>query len=281
MALPFVLKYRSPQGAELNLANNPRFLLSSVDGLTAANVDISATEFAAHDGDFINNLHTTPRGIVLYLTMYQGENVENVKREVLGVIKPKQTGVLYWDYEGRQLEISGTVEAIEMQRFEKSVVMQITLYCSGPYWESAAYIIQKIELIMKLHHFEVAFPQNEGIVMGFYNLDLTRSFVNDGDAETGAVITIIATGDITNPLLERADGLYFGVNETMQAGDSIEICTIKGKKTVTKNGVNILQKVKEGSTWLQLEVGENVFTISEAGGTANMYFTFKYKQKYV
>lgn len=281
MALPFVLKYRSPQGAEIDLANNSRFLLSGVDGLTAANVDISATEFAAHDGDFINNLHTTPRGIVLYLTIYQAENAENVKRAILSVIKPKQTGVLYWDYEGRQLEISGAVEAVEMKRFEKSVVMQITLYCSAPYWESAEYIIQKIELIMKLHHFVVVFPQNEGIVMGYYNLELTRSFVNDGDAETGAVITIIATGDVSNPLLERADGLYFGVNETMQAGDSIEICTIKGKKTVTKNGVNILQKVKEGSTWLQLEVGENVFTISEAGGTANMYFTFKYKEKYV
>ena len=147
--------------------------------------------------------------------------------------------------------------------------------------ENTAYIVQTIELIMKLHYFAVTFPQDEGIVMGYYNLDLTKSFVNDGDAETGAVITIIATDNITNPLLERSDGLYFGVNETMQAGDSIEICTIKGKKTVTKNGVNILQKVKEGSTWLQLEVGENVFTISETGGTANMYFTFKYKQKYV
>lgn len=281
MALPFVLKYRSPRGVELDLANNRRFLLSGVDGMTAASVDISATEFAAHDGDFINNLHTTPRSIVLYFTIYQGENVENVKREVLSIIKPKQTGVLYWDYEGRALEISGVVEEIEMQRFADSVVMQITIYCSAPYWENAAYIVQKIELIMKLHYFKVAFPQNEGIVMGYYNLDLTKSFENDGDAETGAVITIIATGDITNPLLERSDGVYFGVNETMQSGDSIEICTIKGKKTVTKNGVNILQKVKEGSTWLQLEVGENVFTISEAGGTANMYFTFKYKQKYV
>lgn len=281
MALPFVLKYRSPRGAELNLANNSRFLLSNVDGMTTASVDISATEFAAHDGDFINNLHATPRSIVLYFTIYQGENAENVKRDVLRVIKPKETGVLYWEYEGRALEISGVVEEIAMQRFTDAVVMQITLYCSAPYWETAAYIVQTIELIMKTHYFRVTFPQNEGIVMGYYNLDLTRSFENGGDAETGAVITIIATGPVTNPLLERSDGLYFGVNETMQAGDSIEICTIKGKKTVTKNGVNILQKVKEGSTWLQLAVGENVFTISEAGGTANMYFTFEYKEKYV
>lgn len=279
--LPFKLKYKSPQGAEIDLANNPLFFISGVDGLTLAKAEIATTSFADADGDTVNNVHTQPRPIVLYFEFYQGVNIEQAKRAIFSVIKPKQKGVLLWDMENRPLEIAGIVEAVEMPRFTEKTVLQITMYCSNPYWENAAYIVQKIELVMKLHKFRVSFPAGGGVVMGYYNLDLTRTFDNDGDAATGAIITIIATGDVVNPLLERSDGKYFGLNETMAAGDSITICTIKGQKTATKNGVNILQKVKAGSTWLQLDVGENTFTISDETGNKNMYFTFKWKQKYV
>lgn len=275
------LEYRSPLGAKLDLANNPDFVLSDVSGLTEAAVDIASYDVAAVDGDIINSVRTQPRSITLFFTILPNRKVEEVKRKVLKVIKPKQTGVLHWEQDGRSLEIEGTVETVQMPRFTNAVVMQVSLYCAQPYWEDAEYMLRQIEYILGLHHFELAFPQGVGVAMGEYNLDLTRSFNNDGDADVGMDITIIATGNITNPKLERSDGLYFGLTETMEVNDRIDICTVKGKKTVTKNGVNIMNKVIAGSTWLQLEVGENVFTISEAGGSANMYFTFEYKRRYV
>lgn len=276
------LIYISPANTSINLGNNSGFVLTDAEGLTAADVAISATSLATHDGTIINSRQTQPRGIVLYLTIKQSANVEAVKREILAVIKPKQTGRLQWVQSDRTIEIEGTVEAVSMPRFVNGVVMQITMYCAQPYWQDAEYILQQIKLVSPLHHFTVAFPRGAGIVFGRYDLDMTKKFYNEGDTAIGAKITIIATGDISNPLLERNDGTYFGVNETMQAGDYITISTVKGAKSVTKNGgENIIHKIKEGSTWLQLETGENVFTISEAGGTGNMYFNFEYKHKYV
>ena len=278
----FELNYTAPHGGVLRLADNADFILTGVDGLTEATVNISSSEIAAKDGDVINSTRTEPRGMVLYFTMRQGRNVEEAKRNILSVIKPKQTGTLYWKQNGRALEIAGTVEEISMPRFNDNVVMQITLYCSKPYWSDAEYIIKQIELVIKMHRFVLAFPQGSGTVFGRYNLDLTRSFENTGDVAVGLNITIIATGDVKNPLLERSDGLYFGLTETMVAGDVIEITTTRGQKTVKKNGENIIAKVIPGSTWLQLEVGDNTFTISdESGNMNNMYFSFKYKQEYV
>lgn len=277
----FELKYISPVNTEISLTNNKGFILTDAEGLTEAAVAISSTDLAAHDGTFINNRRTQPRGIVLYLTVRQSANVEQVKREITNVIKPKQTGRLQWVQDDKTVEIEGVVEFVKMPRFSENVVMQITMYCAQPYWQDAEYIIRQIELIDPLHRFVLTIPQESGIVFGVYNLNLTKTFENFGDAAIGAIIRIIATGDISNPLLERSDGKYFGVNETMQAGDEIVISTIKGNKSVTKNGANILNKVRDGSTWLQMETGVNTFTISEAGGSGDMYFTFEYKQFYV
>lgn len=277
----FELNYISPNGGVLRLADNPDFVLSGVDGMTETSIDISSSDVPYSDGDTINSMRAQPREMVLYFTIKQGRNVESVKRAVLSVIKPKQSGTLLWKQNGRELAIVGAVESVSMPRFTDNVTMQISLYCSDPFWNDAQYIVNQIDLIIKKHYYAVTFPMGSGIVMGQYDFQLTRSFENVGDVAVGLEITIIATGAVNNPKLERSDGLFFGVAETMVAGDTIKISTIKGKKTVTKNGVNIMPKVIPGSTWLQLEVGENVFTISSDEAKPEMYFVFEYKQKYV
>lgn len=276
-----ILDYIAPNGQSLKIANNGSFILTGADGLTSATVGIAATDITGGDGSVINSSRAQPRGIVLYMTIPQGQNVELVKRSITQIIKPKQTGRLYWEYQGRAVEIEGTVESIVMPRFVQEAVIQITLYCAQPYWQDAEFIVEQISLIVALHHFELVIPQTDGFVMGVYNLEMTRTFFNDGDATIGCTITIVATGDVTNPLLERDDGLFLGINTTMEAGDNIVINTAKGQKSIYKNGVNIIDKIKPGSSWLQLEVGQNVFTISDDIGEKNMYFSFVYKRKYV
>lgn len=274
------LFYEAPNGQTIDIYPNPRFTLTGADGLTSATVGIAATELATGDGAIVNNTRTQPRPIVLYITIPQRENVEQVKRDIMTVIKPKQTGVLYWDYQNRTVAINATVEMVSMPRFGVPVVMQISFYCARPYWHDAEYMLQQLSTVLPLHRFDLVIPE-KGIVFDAFNIDLTKSFTNKGDATIGCLITIIATGTVTNPLLERSDGLFFGLNVSMESGDEIVINTSKGEKSVTKNGANIIDKIKPGSTWLQLETGENIFTMSESTGKTNMYFTFAYKQEYV
>lgn len=280
------LEYITSKGDILPLTGNPLFKISNIDGLTTANVELSSSTVASMDGDFVINERTTPRGIIIDLSI-EGADVERKKRYILKYIKPKQRAIIRWTQDERKVEIEGVIESIDMPRYTNAVVMQISMYCSQPYWQDIDFVVQEISEILNLHYFTnfendmLYFPE-EGIPFGEYDTNRTKVFVNDGDVSVGMEIRIIALGNVGHPVIYNSIGGFFGVNVAMTSGDEIVISTVKGKKTITMNGENIMDKIEAGSTWLQLEIGENEFTIDSDDGTeGNMYFTVSYKQRYV
>ena len=72
------------------------------------------------------------------------------------------------------------------------------------------------------------------------------------------------------------------MNDTLEAGDEVIINTNRGEKGITKNGVNILSKIRQGSTFFQLETGDNELTADSDGDTkGNMYFMLSFKRRFV
>lgn len=279
------LEYITSKGDVLSLTNNTKFKLSNVDGITVSNVSISSSTVASMDGDFINNRRTNPRSIILDLAIEN--NVEEVKRYIFKYIKPKQKAKLRLEQNGRQVQIEGVVESIELPRYTMQAIMQVTLYCSQPYWEDIEDVVTDISETLDLHYFTddpndmLYFPE-EGIPFGEYDANRTKAFNNQGDVDVGLIIHIVALGHVENPTLYNDEGEFIGVNATLESGDEVIINTNKGNKTITLNGQNILSKIKEGSSWLQLPLYETEFTITGDGETeANMYFTIMYRQRYV
>ena len=279
------LHYVGANGSMLDLLRNPYFE-TTVDGMTDVDSDIAAATTPSMDGDKVNNVRTQPRGIVLDFKIKHSANVEEAKRYILRTVKHKQTGRLVLHQDGRDVEISGVVESISMPRFTDSVVMQVAMHCSAPYWQDVENVVLAISRVLDMHYFPLdkgglAFPV-EGVVMGEYDLNMTRTYTNDGDAECGIVITIIALGDVVNPTIYKADGSFIGVTDSMVTGDEIIINTNRGEKGITKNGANILNKIKSGSTFLQLETGDNQLTIDSDGDTeGNVYFLLSFKRRFV
>lgn len=280
------LQYIGANGNVIDLFHNDYFHLINADGLTGVTSDISSSTTPSSDGDKINNIRTQPRGIVLDLRVKSGVDVEEAKRFALRTIKPKQKSRLVLNQGGRNIDIVGVVESISMPRFGRGVVMQVSIYCSLPYWTDVENMVIEISRIIDLHYFPIdqgglAFP-SDGIPFGEYDLNMTRSYTNDGDADCGMVITIIALGDVTNPTIYKQDGSYIGVTETMVAGDEIVINTNFGEKNITKNGASILNKIKSGSKFIQLDAGDNEITIGSDGDTeGNVYFLLNFKRRFV
>ena len=280
------LNFISPKGAAMPLLGNEYFTLTDVDGFTRVTSEISSVTVPFVDGDQVTNIQAQPRTVVLYLRLKQAVGIETAKRYILQYVKPKLEGTIQLQQGGRNIQLVGKVEAIELPRFQQGCVMAITLHCSQPYWEDINFVVQEISNIINLHYFPIdqgglAFP-TEGVPFGAYDDDLTQQFDNLGDVETGMIITIIALGEVTNPkIYNTLTGEYIGVTTTMQGNDEITISTIKGQKTITKNGVNIIDKIMSGSTFLQLAVGTNEFTIESESGIDDLYFTLTYKQLYV
>lgn len=279
------LEYITSDGRVLQLTNNDRFKLTETDGLTIAEVDIASSTVASMDGDFINNMQVTPRDIVLDLVIEH--DVEATKRYILSFIKPKQKCTLRWTQLERTLRISGVVETIEMPRFTDQVTMQISIYCSQPFWEDQGYTITDISERVNLHYFtdqsnDQLFFFEEGQPFGEIDSNRTKTFYNNGDVSVGLEIHILALETLTNPRIYNDDGEFIGVDCTLSAGDEIIITTEKGNKTITLNGENIISMIRRGSTWLQLKTGESELTIDSDDGTEyDMNFTIIYKQRYV
>ena len=279
------LTYSAANGAMLDLFNDDYFDIVAADSLTSANVTIATMTTPSIDGDTVNNVQANPRAITFDLRVKNYVDVEFCKRHILNVVKIKQTGTLTFTQgtgdEQRIIEISGVVESIDLPRFNNNCTMQISLHCPDSFWQDINDLVFEISRIIGCHHFAVYFPMNAPIPLGVIDKQMTQSYTNDGDVTTGMIITIIATGDVTNPTIYNSKGEYIGVNDSMVVNDKIVINTNKGQKTITKNGVSIFNKIKSGSSFLQMETGENQFTIDADSGDPFMYFNIMFKRRFV
>lgn len=292
------LDFISARGDILTLSENKYFTIANVDGMTAATTSISSNVISGFDGDTVNNVQAQPRGIVIDLRINPLADVEEAKREILRVVKLKQYGALVWQQNERTVTITGIVENVDMPRWNDAVTMQISLYCEQPFWEDINYIVSQISETINLHYFTenytdmLYFPE-DGIAMSEYDTIRTKPFYNSGDVSIGLEITIVALDTVTNPIIYDRHGNYFGIGYEagngwaakpfiMQAGDTVVITTHKGNKTVKYNGQSVFDLIKPNSKWLQLETGDNAFTInSDDESITNMYFNISYKQRYI
>ena len=281
----------SERGDILPLSGNKFFTLTNIDGQTSAEADVAAATNGT-DGDTINNMQTIARIIVIDLRINSDVTVEEAKREILRVVKYKKKCGVRWTQEGRETIIYGKVEKIDMPRWVQGVTMQIFLHCEQPFWEDIDDVVQQINEAINLHYFTnepngmLFFPE-EGIPLGEYDTERTKSFFNAGDVSCGLEITLLAHETVTNPIIYDGQENYFGLGYAenpfvMQVGDYVVISTHRGRKNVLHNGVNVFDKIKPNSTWLQLETGDNVFAVdSDDESTSNMSFSLIYKQRYI
>lgn len=274
----------------LDLFRNDDFILMGVDGLTSVSAEIASSTSPYMDGDTVNNVRAMPRGIVLTLKVQDGVNVEAAKRHALRIVKPKHDVTLRMtqtaDGEERVLEISGIVESVAMPRFGKGVSLQISIRCAEPFWQDAGEIVAELSRVISMHMFPadsggIAFPE-EGIPFGVYDFTNTRTYTNEGDAECGVIITIYALAEVVNPAIYKADGSYIGILDTLKAGEEVVINTHRGQKSIVKNGVSVFNRIMPGSTFFQLDTGDNEFTIVSDGDDTigNAYFSITFRRRF-
>ena len=288
----FDLIYISQWGGRISLANNNLFVLKNVDGLTWSATDISSIIIGGVDGDSINNIQAQPRDIIFDLLIKEGVNVEKATRQILKTIKIKQNCELQWTQNNRTWRIFGVVDAIEAPRFNPFVTFQISIHCERPFWEELSETEGEIDEVIDLHYFtdypdDMLYFPAAGIPFGEIDLRRTRIIENRGDVAVGMVIEVLAYSTVTNPIIYAENGTFFGVGYdtkplVMNEGDRLIINTTVGEKSVELNGENQLDKIKPHSTWLQLQAGENEFSInSDDDSIYNMAFTLSYRQRYV
>lgn len=128
--------------------------------------------------------------------------------------------------------------------------------------------------------FPLEIPE-EGIEMGYRSESLIANVPNDGQESTGMLMQFRANGTVVNPSLINVNTYEeFNLNYTMQGGDTIEVSTYQGRKTITLIRDNVRSNLFHArqllSKFLQLEVGDNLFRYDAEEGIDNLEIQIKF-----
>ena len=270
------------KGQQLNLFNNPNYIVTRVDGLNPPNTNVNTAVTATFDGSKHKSSRVDNRNIVIEIVL-EGD-IERSRLNLYKYFKLKSELKLYFKTNMRDVYIIGHVETFEINPFEQKQKAQVSLICPEPYFLDVNSNMTEFSITSNLFEFPFSIPA-EGIPFSNTVINSTKSIINNGDIESGLKIELHATSTVLNPKIFNEDtGEYFILNVEMQEGDDIIINTNKGEKGVKHihNGItsNIINTIEPGSSWLQIDPGDNMFLYTADEYPSNLLCTFIHDDKY-
>jgi len=251
-------------------------------GAVAANIITSALGMV--DGDKYNGSRVGSRNIVL--TVFINGNVEANRIRLYQFLTPKSYVKLYYSNGSREVYAEGYVEANEPNEFSSTCSNQISIICPSPYLSAIDTIVQEISNIVDMFEFPFAI-EAAGREFSIIDGSGYANMHNSGDVSTGAVIRIFAQSAVEGASVYNAvTNEYFKVAGTINAGETATIDTRSGRKrlTITRTTgetVNALHMRAEGSTWLQLAVGDNYIAYTADAGVSAMSVSVEHNNLFV
>lgn len=273
-------KVKTAKNNVLDFTNSNKYCLYDIDGLNPVTATINTTEFATSDGAMFNSSRIGTRNIVLYVKIFP--DIEKNRLNLYSFFKIKSDVTLYFRHDSLNVYITGKVESFELDHFSNSQVAQISILCADPYFRSTESQLIEFSNVISLFEFPFSIAE-EGVEFSRIEKVKTK-IINAGEMATGVTIQLYASTDqILNPVIYNlTNNTYFGLNFDMNQGDLITITTHFNNKKVTllRDGVetNILYAVQDGSTWLQLEPGENELSYSCDEGENNLTVSVEYTE---
>ena len=278
----FSFAIENKKGNRLRLSNNPNYSIISITGLNPAKANINTAVNASFDGSTFKSSRLENRNIVIMLAIENA--IETNRIELYKFIKVKDEITVYYSNNSRDVFINGYVESMDVGFFDMKQVVQISVICPNPYFKNVEETNENFSTIQGLFEFPFSIEE-EGISFSEIITDQEVNIENRGDVATGMIIEFRAIGNVTNPALYNTEtNQYVKLNETMSDGDVIQVNTNKGEKGVVKisGGVvtNILNKLDDTSSWLELDTGDNIMMFTAFEGAVNLQCVVYHKYLY-
>lgn len=261
------------KGEQINLTSNDNYALLSVGGLTPPTATINTAVIATSDGAVFNSSRLGTRNIVLLIAPLN--SIETNRINLYQYFKSKQYIKLYLENNTRSVWIEGYIENIEGDLYTNKQQLQISIICPDPYFKDTATGLYTFSNIIDLFEFPFAIEETPGVPISELGEFVEIAITNNSDDDTGIIITMLANAAVENPTIyNMTTNEYFTLDIELDTGDVVTIDTRRGHKTVTLNqdGVitNIINNMAQGSTWLNLVVGDNIFSYTCESGAANL-----------
>ena len=278
----FTLIAQNKYGEQLELTHNAAYNITEIDGIDPPDATINTTKNAGADGSVFNSAYMNNRTITI--TLVVNAPAETNRLTLYQYFKSKFPVRLYYSNSSREVYIDGYVQSMTVGFFDKKQTVQIVIFCPQPHFNGVNESVQEFASIESLFEFPFDIPA-AGVEFSSILTNVEQSIINNGDLDTGTIITIQATGQVVTPKIYNVDtGELFILNTTLQDGDLVTINTRRGEKSITllRAGVtsNLIGSLADGSTWFELIPGDNVFTVAADSLVENMIVTFSLIDQY-
>jgi len=281
------LTYTNERGQSIVLGDSAPLLVTKMDGIGGVQNTIYRHKTPSQDGttatgSTLGERELTIEGVIL------ATDQAVYRQKLLQTFNPKLTGILQYKKGLVVKEIGCRAELAPAfpSDFSKNYqIFLITLLCPNPFWQDIEQI--KAEIALWVGDFSFPLEMIEvGAEMGHREPSLIVNTFNPGDVECGMRVELKALATLTNPSILNVDTQeYLKINKTMEAGEVITVTTRFGAKKVENklNGVttNAFNYIDLGSTFLQLDVGDNLFRYNADTNIDNLEVSIYYTPQYL
>lgn len=256
---------------ELDVTTTPYYILDKVEW--------GQIEAAHHSYKYVNQvgvtivsttLETRDVSIVGWIVADTEESMEKRKHTLNRFVNPMQfINLKYKEYD-LDFKPSKTVQYTANIYDNNEVVckFKITGIAADPLFRDSSQSKVTAATVHGGFHFPLMINVEDNgkptIMFGYKEPSLILDVYNKGDTPTGFIIKFKAKGTVVNPsVIDVNTQKYMKINKTLVAGEEITINTVTGAKKITGvlNGVesNYYKYKDLKSTWLDLDVGDNLF----------------------
>ena len=277
------MTFINSRGEGVVLGNDWPYIVTKIEGTGAVPIDIQTQKSPFQDGvSYIDNV-LEPRPISIELMVVAGNQAEMAERRraLINIFNPKLgPGKLIYELGNSKKEIDAISELAPVfpHAGDFSDVMQpglIQLYCPSPFWLDTFETSKEIVTWIGGMTFPLVLPTRFA-TKGPPIINI----VNKGDVETPVRIEFM--GPATNPkIIKRDTGEYIQVNRELVYGDTLVVTTDFGAKRVEINGENVFNWIDLGSSFWQLDVGDNVIEYSSDDPVEPAAVSISYRNRYV
>lgn len=256
------------------------FQVISITGLNPPNAQINRSTVVGIDGSKYNSSKLEERNIVITLKI--NGDVEANRLFLYRFFPTKEWCQFYYKNNSRDVYIEGYVETVECDLFTSDEYMQISIICPDPYFKALNTIVNDISKSLSAFKFPFSINVDEPIPFSTINLERITTVDNESETKTGLIITANFSNAVSKlEIKNTVTGENLIINYNFIEDDILTINTNKGNKSITliRNNTeyNLIPYLKKGSTFFQLDLGDNNFSYLADNGNSdenvNIIFT--------
>lgn len=279
--------YINELGQNIELSLFSPFFVQDITGISGLNNIVYSSKGLSQDGSTYTGSTLSDRNIVIQGAIIR--NIENNKSKLIKVFNPKLKGKLVYENQTDKKYVDCIIETAPSPIGTSKPHFQVSLLCNNPYWKEYSQSKAQIALWKPDFHFPLVIPIDTGIIMGHREPSLIVNVNNSGHVKTGMIIEFIAKGELANPSLFNVNTREFiKVNRTMVAGETITVNTNFNQKSIIRelngnktNVLNDLDIIGGGDTFLQLEIGDNLFRYDADSNLDNLEVNIMFSQQFL